>query len=183
MSRRLSLQEGFEQLLPYNTPALVAEKFNRAWHEDRLRLFCNGKLLSPGYISSNLLAVAEQEDDGRWRCIVVPHGARLGFNPSHPYVWEMDAEGIEALLPPPAPSQEETERTKRLRLQRQLAMAIVQRLYPNGVPDTEQTAIVRQKIQTEWAAECRAQKIDPASVNPPSYNTVKDILGRGKKPD
>jgi hypothetical protein len=102
MSRRLSLQEGFERLLPCYASHVICEKFNRAWRVNQLRLFCNGKLLTPSYISSNLLAVAEQEDDGRWRCIVVPHGARLGFNPSHPYVWEVDAEGIAALRPAPA---------------------------------------------------------------------------------
>jgi hypothetical protein len=107
VTRRLPLQECFERLLPYyDAPDAVGEEIEAAWHERRLRLYCNGKLLSPGYIKSELRLLVEYEADGRPRCRIEPVGplgwasvqgpARPGEKPD--YSWEVDVEGFKALV-------------------------------------------------------------------------------------
>jgi hypothetical protein len=113
MSRRISLQKGFERLLVYDVTAPIAcERIEKALHERRLRLFRNGELLTPSYIKNNLRVVVEQQADGRWLCTIVEAQATrvpiLEVDDSQPTqvvtvllppppVWEVDAEGIEAL--------------------------------------------------------------------------------------
>jgi hypothetical protein len=92
---RLPLQEAFNRLRVRNEPHVACERINIALRENRLRLWCDGTLLAPGYIAANLLVVVRLEADGRPHCIIEPHGARLGFDPSRPYVWEVEGD-IEA---------------------------------------------------------------------------------------
>src|SRR5262245_54151558 len=99
MSRRLTLQEGFERLLSHYAPGVACERLEHAFHRntpDAPRLYCDGNLLSPGYIKDQLRLIIEPDAAGRWQCRVTP--TRLGFARTD-YVWEVDAEGIAALLP------------------------------------------------------------------------------------
>src|SRR6516162_5571186 len=113
MSRRLALQKGFERLFVYDVTAPIAcERIETALHERRLRLFRNGELLTPSYIKTNLRVVVEQQADGRWLCTIaetrwmrVPVLEVDDSQPTQvvtvelppPPVWEVDAEGLEAL--------------------------------------------------------------------------------------
>ena len=98
-ARRLPLQEGFRRLLPfYDAPAVVGEMIEAAWRENRLRLYCNGTLLAPGYIKRALLLLVMHDADGRPQCRIGPAGP-LGWEQTD-YIWEVDAEGFEALAPP-----------------------------------------------------------------------------------
>jgi hypothetical protein len=115
VSRRLALQKGFERLLVYDVTAPIAcERIEGALHEGRLELFRNGESLKHhiGYIKTNLRVVVEQRADGRWCCAIVETHAMWApiievddsqltqvvtvALPPLP-VWEVDAEGIEAL--------------------------------------------------------------------------------------
>jgi hypothetical protein len=93
VDRWIPLQEAFDQLSARFGPDDACERINATLRAGRMLLQCNGTLLAPAYIVLNLAVVAR---DGR--CIVEPHGARLGFDPSRPRVWEVDAKGIEDLL-------------------------------------------------------------------------------------
>jgi hypothetical protein len=117
---RVSLQECFDRLLPYYRPWIARERLALALRENRLRLFRDGQLQDTARICSELQVVIEQEADGRWRCAILepwPPGpylidhveddgerqiAVLADPPwAHVPVWEVDAEGVVALLPPP----------------------------------------------------------------------------------
>ena len=77
-------------------------------------------------------------------------------------------------------------------LQRQIAWAIIGRVYPNvAVTDLPDTADVRRTVRRGWEAELRACGMnanptnpDPKKkkyVKPPSYQTVRRMLGRDPK--
>jgi hypothetical protein len=101
--RRIPLQDAFDRLLLHYHPAVACEEINLAVRTNRLRLYCDGTLLSLIYICSDLRVVIEQEADGRWRCRVMPAGPGLGFDPNRPYRWEVDGEGADDLMQPPLP--------------------------------------------------------------------------------
>jgi hypothetical protein len=111
MSRRLTLQKGFERLLVYTAP-LACERIERALHEGELQLFRNDELLKPSYIKIYFRVVAEQRADGHWLCTIVETQGMwvpiLKVDDSQPTqvltvalppppVWEVDAKGIERL--------------------------------------------------------------------------------------
>jgi hypothetical protein len=113
MSRRFSLQKGFERLFVYDVTAPKAcERIEKALHEGELQLFRNGELQTPSYIKINFRVVVERQADGRWLCTIVEAGWMrvpvLEVDDSQPTqvvtlllppppVWEVDAEGLEAL--------------------------------------------------------------------------------------
>jgi hypothetical protein len=104
----------------------------------------------------------------------------FGWGPDFDELWWSGAVSTEAA----SPIIEEKETEQAERLQRQIARAITNRRYPNGVPRTVQVTTVEIEIRNDWDDECRDKwQIDPKTVRPPVYNTVKDILGRGRKPD
>jgi hypothetical protein len=57
VSRLLLLQEGFRRLLRHYKPHVACEKIEEALRENRLRLYCNGKLLPVDYIKTELRVV------------------------------------------------------------------------------------------------------------------------------
>ena len=113
MSRRLTLQKGFERLLVYDVTApRDCERIEKALHEGELELFRNDELLTSSHIKTNLRVVVEQQADGRWLCMIVEARAMrvriLEVDDSQPTqvvtvvlppspVWEVDAKGIERL--------------------------------------------------------------------------------------
>jgi hypothetical protein len=107
--------------------------------------------------------------------------AYFGWDPDFDELWWSGAVSTGAAVPIII---EEKKIEQPVSLQRQIAQAIIDRHYPNGVSRTVQTATVwKVVIKTDWRDECHRRKIDPTTVHAPSPNTVKSILGRGKKPD
>ena len=147
MSTLISLQDGFERLrLAYDAP-VACERLNVALRENRVRLYCNGRLVSPGYIAAQMRVVAELEGDGRWVVRVVPKG--LGFARTD-YVWQVDAEGIDGLLPPISTSGDRSKAQWHTHLSREL-----QSLRRKGSPllkDFEQLAQHLAAISTPAAS-------------------------------
>jgi hypothetical protein len=104
MSDRISLQSALERMLETYRPWVACGRIVSALRDNRLRLYCEGTLLSPAYIQTQLHIVIEQEIDGRWRWAIRPAGM-LGFAPGFDpkaAAWEVDAAGAEDLLPRPA---------------------------------------------------------------------------------
>jgi hypothetical protein len=114
---RISLQQGFERLLPHYNGWTVCEMLTSGLYKNHIRLWRNGVLLSPTDLRDEGLHVrAEIAPDGRWLCTIVgcPQPMRVQIVEVNdddevqtakvilppPPVWEVDAEGIEALLPP-----------------------------------------------------------------------------------
>jgi hypothetical protein len=99
----LTLQSALERLLETYQPWHTCERIVGALHANRLRLYCEGALLSPGYIIKELRIAIEQEADGRWRWVISPAGP-LGFAGDfdpRTAAWEVDEAGFKDLLPPP----------------------------------------------------------------------------------
>jgi hypothetical protein len=111
MSRRLSLAEGFERLLAHYAPDVAHHKLRKGLHEKPGLLYCDGRPLAPSYIEDEvrvLLLDREQdkreqnkrEQDGpRYELRLMPKGP-MGWERTD-YTWELDAKGLEALLPLP----------------------------------------------------------------------------------
>jgi hypothetical protein len=105
------------------------------------------------------------------------------------YAWKPDVERAwplrEATIESASPviEKKEAEKAKRLSRQREIAQSIIDRRYSDGVPETTHTSTVEKEIKADWDAMCRELLTDPDSVRPPSYNTVKDMLGRSEKAD
>jgi hypothetical protein len=114
VSRRLSLQKGFERLVVYDITAPKAgERIEKALYEGDLQLFRDGELLkSLSDIKTNLRVVVERQADGRWLCTIAEtHGIRvpvIEVDDSGPTqvvtvalppspIWEVDVAGIEKL--------------------------------------------------------------------------------------
>jgi hypothetical protein len=71
------------------------------------------------------------------------------------------------------------QRPQRKSLQREIAEAILQRLYPENARASGSTMRVCDQIQAEWDTACRARKLDPKkTVAAPSWHTVNQLLGR-----
>jgi hypothetical protein len=102
-SDRISLQSALDQMLETCRPWVACARIASALHDNRLRLYCEGTLLSPAYIQTQLHLVIEQEADGRWCWDIRPArlGFAQGFDPKTA-AWEVDAAGVEEMLPPPA---------------------------------------------------------------------------------
>jgi hypothetical protein len=136
-SKRLPLQDGFDRLCEHCDPPKACKRINDALQENDLRLWCDGALLALDYIIANLVVVLRYEADGHPRCVVEPHGTRLGFDPSRPHVWEV--EGIERLLPEPV-DKTATARRKPGKMPRynwplEVAAELIRRLVPsNKIP-------------------------------------------------
>lgn len=63
---------------------------------NRVRLWCNGNLVSPDFAVTSLRLVARSEADGRWRVDVVPAGM-IGWAPGS-YTFVLDANEIRRAL-------------------------------------------------------------------------------------
>ena len=110
MSRRIPAQVGFDRLLLHYKPWTACELLNAALLKNDVRLWRDGTLLSPADIrGGGLYAHAELEPDGRYLCTIEtsqPLRGRIAarrddgtFTVAIPRsVWEVGAEGIEALL-------------------------------------------------------------------------------------
>jgi hypothetical protein len=105
VSDRVLLQTLFNRLLLVpRTPWAALNLIVDALHKNWLRLWCEGNLLNPSYIRDELRIDIEQEAADRWRLVVRP--ARIAFDPAFNPAkarWEVDVEGVKALLPPPPP--------------------------------------------------------------------------------
>ena len=119
MSGRLSIQAGFERLLLYYEPWHACDLLNIALRKNHVRVWRDGVLLSPADIRDEGLYVrAAIEPDGRWCCTITSNQpllvrakvldvrddgerrvATLLLPPQPELVWEVDADGIAALLP------------------------------------------------------------------------------------
>lgn len=116
MNRRISPQEAFERLLTRYNGWTARERFNAGLRNNDVRIWEDGRLLTPTEIQDRGLYVrAEVEPDARWRCTIeesrrvirVPivdvddsdlvQTVRVLLPPSPTY--EVDAEGIYGLLP------------------------------------------------------------------------------------
>src|SRR5262249_10647799 len=181
VSRRLALQKGFERLLVYDVTAPIAcERIEKALHEGRpLRLFRNGELLTPSYIKTNLCVVVEQQADGRWLCTIVEtHGMRVSIvevddsQPTQvvtvalppPPVWEVDAEGIEALR-----GRRSTER---------LTVVVDNEL--KRLRDDESPLLKEEKLQELYGylTVCVEQRTGAPPPNPKRFRRrIRDFLG------
>jgi hypothetical protein len=104
--RRISIDDALRLLLTAYPPHAAAERLNAAWRDNTVRLWCNGKLLPPDFIRTELVVLARIEGDGRTRAEVVP--ARGAWE-DKPYTFEVDEAEVMALLPsapkrlPPGP--------------------------------------------------------------------------------
>jgi hypothetical protein len=113
VSRQIPVQAGFDRLLQHYEPWGACELLNTALLKNDVRLWRDGVLLSPTDIrGGDLYACAELEPDGRWLCTIETGQPRRGrivdVDDSGEVqvlivalprsVWEVDAEGIEALL-------------------------------------------------------------------------------------
>jgi hypothetical protein len=67
-------------------------------HRNHCRLWCNGNLLPPKYITTSLIIVAETEGDDRLRADVVS-STRDTWDPAA-YTFELDADEVRARLSP-----------------------------------------------------------------------------------
>jgi hypothetical protein len=114
VSRQIPVQAGFDRLLQHYEPWGACELLNTALLKNDVRLWRDGALLSPADIrGGDLYAHAELEPDGRWLCTIETGQPRRGrivdVDDSGKVqvlivalprsVWEVDAEGIAALLP------------------------------------------------------------------------------------
>jgi hypothetical protein len=110
VSRWIPVQVGFDRLLLHYKPWAACELLNAALLKNDVRLRRDGALLSPTDIrGGGLYAHAELEPDGRYLCTIETNQPLRGrivgrrddgtFTVAIPRsVWEVDAEGIEALL-------------------------------------------------------------------------------------
>jgi hypothetical protein len=116
LSRRVPVQAGFDRLLPHYNPWNACDLLNTALRKNHVRLWRDGVLLSPTDIrDADLYARVELEPDGRWLCTIEtrqPQRARIvDVDDSGErevlivalprFTWEVDADGITALLPAP----------------------------------------------------------------------------------
>ena len=92
---RISINEALQRLLAAYPPHDAADRLNAGLHKNSVQMWCNGGLLSPNYIRTELVVQAVQEADGRWRADVVP--ARGAWE-DQPYIFEVDEGGVAALL-------------------------------------------------------------------------------------
>jgi hypothetical protein len=68
-------------------------------HGNNCRLWCNGNLLHPRYITISLKIVAETEADDRPRAEVVSSTREAWDDPPAAYAFELDADEMRTLLP------------------------------------------------------------------------------------
>jgi hypothetical protein len=114
VSRLIPVQVGFDRLLPHYNPWTACELLNTALRKNHVRLWRDGVLLSPTDIrDGDLYARVEFEADSRWLCTIESRqpqrawvvdvddtGERQLVTVVLPqFVWEVDTDGITALLP------------------------------------------------------------------------------------
>jgi hypothetical protein len=175
VSRRISVQAGFDRLLSHYEPWVACELLNAALLKNDVRLWRDGVLLSPTDIrGGGLYACAELEPDGRYLCTIETSqplrcrivsvrddGERQIATVVLPqFAWEVDVEGIEALLYAGS-TQRQTWRTcaeaeildlcskqsPLLKNFRQLCEHISARVTDQGHPPTKNTYRFRQEIK------------------------------------
>jgi hypothetical protein len=180
MSRRLTLQKGFERLLVYTAP-IACERIGKALHEGELQLFRNDELQTPSYIKIYLCVVVEQQADGHWLCTMVEtQGMRVPIlevddsQPTQiitvalplPPVWEVDANGIERLR-----GMRSTERWTRV------VDDELKRLRDNKSP-----LLTEENLEELYGylTVCVEQRTDARPPNPKRFRRrIRDFLGRG----
>ena len=100
----ISPTEALYLLLPAcRTAHAAAVWLTDATYANDCRLWCNGNLLPPDYITTSLKVVARAEPDGRWRADVVS-SIREAWEPGV-YRFEYDDGEVRALLPRRKPRQ------------------------------------------------------------------------------
>jgi hypothetical protein len=99
--RRISVTQALEMLLPVYRAHDAAVQLSLASCANKCRLWCNGELLAPDYITMALKVVARPEEDGGWRAEVVSSTREAWEHPPDYYRWELDAAEVKALLPLP----------------------------------------------------------------------------------
>src|SRR6478672_99388 len=75
----------------------AAKDLTEWMHGNNCRLWCNGNLLHPKYITTSLKMVAETEADGRPRAEVVSSTREAWENPPAAYTFELDADEVRKL--------------------------------------------------------------------------------------
>jgi hypothetical protein len=78
----------------------AADRLNTGMRTKKCRLWCDGNELPVAYIVTSLLVVARTEADGRWRADVGSSTREAWEKPAASYVFEFEADEVNALLPP-----------------------------------------------------------------------------------
>lgn len=85
--KRLDLNEAFQRMLSRRSAYEACEDLDQDLRRNRRHLWCNGKLVGPGYFrAQGLFVQVEPSDEGRWLCTI---GSRLPMEPLD-YRWEVE---------------------------------------------------------------------------------------------
>jgi len=107
--KRISVNEAFRKLRPALGPHGAENEMNAAMLRDDkpARLFCDGEVVDPNFIRDHLLVKGPGSRDaaGRVRRSAEIVATRALEKPVESYTWQMDADGIEALLRKPSRTQ------------------------------------------------------------------------------
>jgi hypothetical protein len=117
--KRISIDEAFRKLRPALGPDGALELINTAMRDrKRARLFCDGREVNPNFIRDHLIVKGPGPlGKGRRRRIAEIVATRALDKPVKSYNWRMDADEIEALLPPkpPPPTADDAQRPRKRR--------------------------------------------------------------------
>jgi hypothetical protein len=106
---RVSIDDAFRRLLPALSPHGAVELMNAALRDPRrARLWCNGKVVDPGFIRTHLVVRARLMAKRRWTAEI--RATRALDKPVEAYTWQTEAKQIEALKPrlsPPPSTQQD----------------------------------------------------------------------------
>jgi hypothetical protein len=96
--KRISIDEAFRKLRPTLGPDGAVELINTAMHDrKRLRLFCDGRAVDPGFIRDHLVVKGPGGRGAHRRRSAEIVATRALEKPMESYNWQMDAKEIEAL--------------------------------------------------------------------------------------
>ena len=95
---KISIDEAFHKLMPLLGPHGAVELMNAALRDPRrARLWCNGKVVDPGFIRTHLVVRARLMAKRRWTAEI--RATRALDKPVEAYTWQTEAKQIEALKP------------------------------------------------------------------------------------
>jgi hypothetical protein len=161
---RISVDEAFHRLLPTLKPHAAVELINIALRDNRARLFCDGVVVDPGFVRTELVVEARPATDGRWSAGIE---ARRALNkPVGLFNWQMDAKEVDALRPAPA---EPSPRPKGSRAQ-DLIRLIVAENWPDGCEGVETGQIIK----------IVSPVLEKRGIRVPGRDTFLRALGRRK---
>jgi hypothetical protein len=97
---KISIDEAFHKLTPVLSPHGSVELMNAAFRDNRARLWCDGKVVDPGFIRTHVVVRARLMSKRHWTAEI--EATRPLDKPVGSYTWQTDAKQIEKLLPTPA---------------------------------------------------------------------------------